>query len=154
MSTRQIRNASAFSSLTFLVLIAVRVPISSSGRLASAPRVSGCTFQVGTRRVIRPASWAPICTVLLVCWPVLASISGSITSSRGPLPRVAWASWRRRSPARATASAKGAATSGGGAAGAVDAGRAGAGSDDGAGAGASAGGAAQPATRNASSATP
>jgi hypothetical protein len=130
-----------------LLLIGVSVPIRSSGLAASAGRVNACTFQVGTRRVMRPASCPPICTVLLVCWPVLASINGSMTSSRGPVPRAAVASCSSRSPARATASANGAATSGGAAAGlaaGAGTGAAGCWGDDG---GCSGGGVAQPATR-------
>ena len=103
-SVSQMRNASATALVSFLVLTAVKVPINSSGPLPSVSRVNGLTVQFGCCAATIAASCSPICTLPTVCAPLAASISGSMTSSRGASPTTALASENNFSPARATAS--------------------------------------------------
>ena len=90
--------------MTRSVLMGVSVPISSSGLVDRVLRVNGVTAYDLKSTLATDSSSSPIFSVLTVWPPVFASISGSMTSSRGAGPSTACACAKSERPARATAS--------------------------------------------------
>src|ERR1700730_413588 len=118
-SARPIRYASRGPSATPPLLIAVKVPISTTGARANATLEKGRTWKRGYDFMTSGTMRSCINRVAVDCAPLMPSISGSITSSIFPSPGGTAAFENRSLAARSSASSNGTGVGGAGGLGAA-----------------------------------